>query len=406
MSTSKSYSLPSRAEVVIIGGGILGISTALHLAKRGATDVILLEKDTLCSGQTHRSSAIITTVRPTDALIRVAKDSTEIFRDFPKRMGGQANFVSTGHLLLFSPGRRPAFADLVAKLKRNGVQAKVLDNREILEIEPRLSLEGIEGALWDPTAGYADPSLTASSFSKAALEIGVKIFERTQVTEIAHSGGRVTGVKTPHGDIGADNVLLAGGAWGPTLARTAGVELPVYRHRATMLQVTRPKDFGKDHPFINDPVIKIYFRPEGLYSTLAGNVESLLKVPQELEQADPDTFRQTGDDDVLASMAERLSKRMPALANSVVKRSYCCVYDVSPDWHPIVDETSEVRGLYVMEGTSGGSFSISPTLGRMMAEFISTGRKPEDIGELRLSRFKEKTKVLPESHTFWLFQDN
>jgi sarcosine oxidase subunit beta len=232
--------LKSSAEVIVIGGGVIGTSTAYHLAKLGCRDVVILEKDQLASGSTGLSVGGIRQQFSIEANIRISQESIKVFERFEEEFGTEIDFRQYGYLFLTTePQDWAEFQDNVALQKSLGVPVQLLSPEEIAEIAPYLYLEDVIGGTFCPADGYADPHSVDMGFAKMARRLGVEIYEGTEVTGIQVEGGKVRGVTTTQGQVSAPVVVNTAGPWAAQVGRMAGVELPVQPYRRQVL-VTEP----------------------------------------------------------------------------------------------------------------------------------------------------------------------
>jgi glycine/D-amino acid oxidase-like deaminating enzyme len=385
------------ADVVIIGGGVTGCSIAYHLVARGVPNVLLLEKSFLASGPTGRSSACIRQHYSTVETCRMVLHALRFFETFEERTRGRtASFVRVGYLLGVDDRLRSAMEASVALQRSVGIDTRLVTPEEIREIEPRVRVDDFVAGCYEPEAGYADPSQTTQGFAGAARDGGARIVEQTEVLGIAVAGGRVTGVRTSKGEIETSAVIDAAGVWGDRIARMAGVDVPltVCRHKISFF--TRPKAASSPHPLVYDFVKNIYTRPETGGLTLVGPLDSELD-----DRVDPDRYNEGVTFEETADAMERAAHRFPVMEGGEVAKGYAGCFDVTPDWHPIIDESS-VRGFYLAVGFSGHGFKLSPAVGDMVARLVVDGKKPgDDVHAFRLSRFAEG-KPIRGTYGDWL----
>jgi sarcosine oxidase subunit beta len=386
------------ADVVIIGGGVTGCSIAFHLAERGVRDVVLLEKRFLASGATGRSSACIRQHYSTPETCRMVLHSLRFFETFAERTGGRtASFVRVGYLLGVDDRLRKPMEASVALQQAVGIRTSLVSPEEMREIEPRVRVDDFVAGCHEPDAGYADPSQTTQALAGAARERGARILEQVEVVGIGTAGGRVTGVRTTRGEIQAPVVVNAAGTWADRVGRLVGVNVPitVCRHKISFL--ARPEAARSPHPLVYDFVRNLYSRPETGGLTLIGPLDA-----EELaDRADPDSYREGLTFEETADAMERAMHRFPVLEHGEVARGYAGCFDVTPDWHPILDR-SPVDGFYVAAGFSGHGFKLSPAVGDMVARLVVEGPRPgDDVLAFQLSRFAEG-KPIRGTYGDWL----
>lgn len=375
--------------VVIIGGGINGVSTAFHLAKHGS-NVTLLEKSFIAGGPTGRSSAIIRQHYSNEITARMALSSMRVWQNFDDVIGGDSGYTKTGFLMSVRPkdvDNLKASIDLQQSL---GTDTKFVTPQEMKDIEPHLSTDGMGGGAYEPDGGYCDPAMAATSFAEAAKRLGAKIRTGVVATQIKIEKGCVVGVETSAGFIPADALVIAAGPWSPILLNRLGVEIPMITARIKIGLFQRPKEFNS-HLVVADFISKIYARPETGGIMLVGSIS-----PDEAEDqvTDPDNFNQKADLDIMAEFAESATQRFPAMAQAHLASNYASLYDITPDWHPILDAIPGNDGLYLCAGSSGHGFKLAPATGEMMANLVLNGKAPEDdINLFSFDRFATGNQV-------------
>ncbi len=376
-------------DAIIIGGGINGCSTALHLARRGAR-VALVEKDNIGDGPTGRSSAIIRQHYSNELTARMAHYSLGVFQNFEEEIGGECGFRRTGFVALAAAKDQAGLAANVALQRGVGIRTELLSAEALREIMPGIETADLVAAAWEEDSGYADPYLTVNAFAAAARRAGATVLTNTAVTGISQRGGRVEGVTTTQGVLGAPVVVNCAGPWGARVARLAGIEVPVNVCRVQVSFFRRPPGEEAPHPVIVDFIHASYFRSETGGLTLVGLVD-----PAEANAiVDPDRYDESVDTDFILDSGERLIRRYPAMERSDSAGGYAALYDVTPDWHPILDEAPAGSGFFICCGSSGHGFKLGPAVGRLMAERILGDSDPLFASHLfRLGRFAEDDPV-------------
>jgi glycine/D-amino acid oxidase-like deaminating enzyme len=379
---------PSQAEAIIVGGGCMGASAAFHMARRGVR-VVLVEKGHIASGATGHSGAIVRQHYESRVGVRLARESLRFFQRFERETGGSCDFRTTGFLSGTRERDLQAFEGLFELLQSEGIGVRKLTPQEAKEVEPQLEVSDYATVVHDPDAGYADPVATANGFASAAERDGAMLLEDTMARGLVSRKGRVGGVRLRGGRaIASERVLLAAGNWTPALAAEVGLRLPIRFVRGNVAILRRPAGFG-DPPKIHfDFYHNTYSRPEAEKDILVGYMDT-----------DPRrTVRrhELADDSVPAAIVRdlrsRLAGRFPAMARGQPRGGWAGVYDVTPDSYPIVDQMA-LEGLFVAAGFSGHGFKLSPEIGRLLAELMTTGSKPEGLRPLRGSRFREGAPI-------------
>ncbi len=372
------------ADVVVVGGGVIGTSIAFHLARRGAGHVVLLEKDAVCSGTSAKSSAIVRTHYTTPTTAAMALMARRIFERWDDEIGGECGFVRTGMLFIAPQESREPVERTLAMNRSLGIEASLIAADEARGLSPHVRVPEGAPVVWEPRSGYASPHDVATSFAHRLVELGGEVRQGTPVTGIEVHGGRVHSVRTPHGEIAAAHVVLAPGPWAGAVGRLAGLDLPVTASRESIVTLRPAFDWSPVHPVTADLVNEVYLRPETGGLILVGNTRDTI-VP-----GDPDRYEDRPDADDTTALLLRLARLMPETASAGITGGWSGMYEVSPDWNPIMGTATGVAGLHYAVGFSGHGFKLSPVVGRLMAEQVLDGRAGTlDITCYRLERFAE-----------------
>jgi sarcosine oxidase subunit beta len=361
------------ADVIVVGGGVLGSSVAFHLAERGVA-VTLIEKDNLAGGPTGRSCGIIRQHYSHPITIRMALESLRFFEQFDERVGGTCDFRRTGYLLAAGPQHIEQLRANVHLQQSLGVNTRVVSPDELHELAPGAALEGLAGAAYEPDSGYADPYAATASLAAAAERHGATIVTGTAVRSVVIEQGTARGVITEGGRIDAGAVVLATGPWSPRLAAALGIELPITPCRVQVCLFHRAAKLVHERIFIDSP-LGVYTRPEGEDLMLVGSIETD-EAAAGVE--DPDHFQRVADFDAVSRYSEQLIERFPLMDKGSFLNGYASLYDVTPDWQPILDEMPGIARLYCCAGSSGHGFKLAPSIGAMMATLILDGKAPDD----------------------------
>ncbi len=373
-----------QADVVVVGGGCVGASTAFYLARRRAGRVLLVERDRVAGGPTARTVGIVRLHYSHEPLVELARRSLDRFASFQDLTGRTADFTRAGFLLLAPAAELEGLAANVELQRRLGVRAEVLKPEEVARLDPRIDLEGVAGAAYEPDAGYADGYATATGFAAAARESGVEVWEGAEAQAVEVSRGRVTGVRTSRGLVASPRVLVAAGVWSAALLRPLGVDFPVVASREQVVQLAPPAPWGRLELIVEDLALGFYARPETGGTVLAGILE---EEPEEV--VDPDRFN-TGVDWAFVERVGRLwGKRYPTAADAQWRGGYASIYDVTPDWQPALGPVEGVEGLFVAAGFSGHGFKLSPALGEELARWLCGEQPTVPLQAFSLSRFRE-----------------
>ncbi len=374
------------ANVVVIGGGVNGASVAMHLARMGAGRVLLVDKGPLAGGATGRSGAMIREHYLHPALVRMAKESSEVFHNFGDAVGGDARFLQTGRLLLFDERDAASARANVAMNRDLGVDIKTLSPDEITEIVPRMNAQDVALAAYEPNSGYADSIATTYAYADQARKYGAEILTGCAVTGFKLAGGRVTGVETEAGTVEAEAVVAVAGPWTNRLAATLGETLSITPLRVQMVHLRRPPSLESLTTIVIDYTNGSYYRANSGFHTLMGGERE-----EDLQEiTDPDNYGLNSDHDAIMRFWERAKKRFPDFASTTPLGGYGSLYDMTPDGNPILGKSAVAEGLYWAAGFSGHGFKLSPAVGRMMAELVMLGdSRDHPVGAFRPSRFAE-----------------
>ena len=376
-------------DVIIIGAGIMGCSTAFQLAQRGLK-VAVLEKSHIGAGSTGHSSAIIRQHYSNELTARMALYSLRLFQNFAEQVGGECGFTQTGFVALVAAKDQAGLEANVALQRRVGIQTELLGPEALRDLMPGLETADLVAAAYEPESGYADPNLTVNAYARAARRLGATLFLETEVTGIRFAGGKVIGVDADSERFDAPLVLNCAGPWGARVASMAGIEAPINSCRVQVTFFRRPTGHEVSHPVVVDFIHATYFRPETGDLTLAGIVD-----PAEAEAVvDPDDFDQRVDPEFVLAVGEQLIRRYPALERSQHTGGYASLYAITPDWHPIVDEVPPGSGFYLCAGFSGHGFKLGPAVGLMAADLLTGETQPTFEPHLfRFGRYAENDPV-------------
>jgi sarcosine oxidase subunit beta len=368
--------LPARAEVVIIGAGVMGLSIAYHLAKRGLTDVVVVDRGYLAEGASGRNGGGIRQQWSTEINIRLMQDSVALCRRFAVELGVNVWFRQGGYLFLARSDKEVQRLEKnIALQNRCGVATRMLEPAAAQEIVPELSLEGIVGAAYNPTDGILFPWPFLWGYARQAIAMGVKVFTHTQVNDIdAHQPGFT--VHTARGSIKARRVINAAGSWSPQIAHMLGVDVPTWPIR---------------HEICSSEPLKPFLRPmvselaSGLYcsQSMRGEIVGGVTIP-----GHGSTYAMGSTLGFLATYARRLVRLMPVLGDIKILRQWAGPYDQSPDGNPIVGEAPEAPDFFVACGFVGHGFMMAPIVGKLYGDWLAGGDKHEIFERYTLARFR------------------
>jgi len=367
------------SKIVIIGGGIIGASTAYYLAKKGASNVLLVERDLLAQATTGLSVGGIRQQFSHPANIRLSQRSVRVFENFKQEFGVDIHFHQAGYLFLAQ--KKETWDDFLSSVDtqhRFKVPVEVLSPEEIKRRWPYLNVEDLIGGTFGPKDGYADPYLAAMGFANQARRLGVRIEEKREVTGIRIKGGKVKGVETSGGPISAPVVVNAAGPWAGEIARMAGLDLPVMPFRRQVF-ATKPFDaIPRPVPMVIDQDLTFYFRGE------EPNILMGMSDPDE-----PSSFNTHVDRDFMEKVIEAAVHRAPILEKAEILRGWGGLYTITPDDNPIIGEIPEMKGFFCAIGFSGHGFQQGPAVGQILSELILDGGTDFDLKPFEYDRFDD-----------------
>ena len=335
--------MPESADIVIIGGGVMGCSMLYHLTALGAAHPLLLERGVLGGGSTGRSQAICRMHYSNPITAALAWDSVQVYADFDQQVGGRAGFVKTGYLVAVEEIDRPGLELNIAMQQELGINTALITAADLRELAPMLQAYAGEGLAWEPDSGYADPYLVTTSYAARAQERGAQIALRTAATGLEIAGGRVQAVLTANGRIATERVIIAAGPWANGLLAGADIALPLSPVRHQVALATRPPELLPTHPIVGDIAQSFSFRPESPTLTMIGFGEDEVELDNYDEGIDPLTA---------ADNMARLTRRMPVMADSYIRGGWSGLFTVTPDWHPILDKCRALRGCSAPWGSA------------------------------------------------------
>jgi sarcosine oxidase subunit beta len=398
-----SDSLPVTADVVVIGGGITGASTAWQLAHRGAGHVVLLERATIAAGASGWTGALLRrhyTNRP-EAML--AHQSHLVFRNWDEIVGGSCGYEPQGLIVTVDQGPEAAqnirlMAENVAFQQSLGIETECISAADLKYLQPWCFVDDVTTVAYERNSGYADAPLATRSMIDAAEREGASIHEWVRTTSILTDGVRVAGVETDHGAILTDTVVLAAGPWSASLAATAGLTLPIDTIRVQIAIVHRPRELTDPHFIFLDMAAGCFTRPWAPGRSLLGVAGG-----DQHDAVDPDDFA-LGNDPAYPEQAKAaVAKRIPAMTRASYLHGHAGLYDMSPDTHPIIGPGGP-DGLFVACGFSGAGFKKGPAVGQCLAELIIDGASSlVDLTPFSLSRFDSPDWDRPWSESEYVF---
>jgi sarcosine oxidase subunit beta len=371
------------ADVVIIGGGIVGLSIAYYLALKRAGRIILIEKGQLGEGSTSRCVGGIRTQFSTEINIRFSLESLKTFDQFEEEFGIAPEFKRVGYLFLATTeGETEIFKQNIRLQEKFNIPVELLSPEQITARWPYLRTDDILGGTFCSWDGYAGPNEILSGFANGAKRKGVKIYEGAEVTGISLAKGKIRSVKTKDEEISTPMVVNAGGPYAALIGEMVGIKIPV-RPLRRQIFITAPFHLtDRSIPLTIDFHRGSYFRQEGDGLLLSGPL-------------DPEPgFNLNIDYEAMAEASENAMHRVPVLERAHIARGWAGLYEISPDHHAILGKVSEVEGFILANGFSGHGFQHSPAVGKVIAELIVDGEATTiDISPLSIERFERGESI-------------
>ncbi len=391
---------PSQAQIVVIGGGIIGCSVAYHLAKLGSRDVVLLERSKLTSGTTWHSAALVRQLRSTENLTRLIQYSTKLFAALESETGQSTGWLQTGSLSIATTADRLIHIRRMASLARAfGIEAHEVSIAEAKRLWPLINVEDVVGAVFSPSDGRVNPSDLCAALIKGAKANGICVFEDTPVTGFDLHNGRVAAVRTKKGQIACETVANCAGLWGRRVAAMAGVAAPLYacEHFAV---ITEPVEGIEGHlPTLGDHNGYLYVRDE-VGGLMVGCFEPRGKA-LDLSDLRPDfSFGLLKEDwEHFEPMMLNAIHRIPALQTAGIKKLLNGPESFTLDGQFLLGEAPEVRGFFLACGMNSVGIATGGGVGKALAEWIIAGEPTTDLGPVdirRFSRIQDNTRALRE----------
>ncbi len=387
MSETTNKTIPSRAQVVIVGGGIIGCSVAYHLTKLGLTDVVLLERKSLTSGTTWHAAGLVGQLRATQNMTKLAQYTSNLLMNLGKETGQETGFKQNGSISVANNQER--FEELkrgASMAKVFGLEVEIITPQEAADSWPLMNAKDLVGAVYLPGDGQCNPIDTTRSFAKGATMGGAQVFEGVKVTAVHQKNGRVTGVRSEQGDIQCEIVINCAGMWGREVGKMIDVNVPLHAAEHFYVVTESIDGLSKNLPVLRDPGGYTYYREE-VGAILAGFFEPVAKpwgmngIPDNFE------FTQLPEDwDHLEPVFEKMVHRMPIMDTAGIHTFFNGPESFTPDDRYQLGESPEVKNFYVAAGFNSIGIQSSGGAGKVLAEWIVNGRPPMDLWDVDIRR--------------------
>jgi sarcosine oxidase, subunit beta len=373
-----SADLPRQASVVVIGGGVIGVSTAFHLAEAGVRDVLLLDAGSFGGGSTCKAAGGVRAMFSDEVNIALGRRSLEAFRRFGERPGQEIDLHGVGYLFLLErPEHVQSMTGAVELQNALGVPSRMIGPEEARRLSPLISTEGLRAAAWSPTDGHCTPESVVLGYATAARRLGATLVPNCPGTDLHVQDGVVRRVVTPRGTVTTGTVVCVAGPWSQQVAALAGVDLPVTPLRRQVVLTEPVPEAPADLPFTVEFASSFYFHREG---------RGLL-----MGMSDPDErpgFRLDRSDAWLPRLAEAVARRAPALADVGLRTGWAGLYEMTPDHNALIGEADLVSRFLYATGFSGHGFLMGPAVGEVVRDLVLGRQPPVDVTALSADRLR------------------
>lgn len=369
------------ADVVVIGGGVNGASTAYQLARLGAGKIVLLERGQLGAGASGKSGALVRMHYTNPYESKLAYESWKIFRNWSDAVGGDCGWQQPGFVQIVGPEFVEELEANVRDQQEIGINTRIVAPEDLTELFPGMHVDDIGAAAYEPDSGWADPNATTYSFAMAAQRLGAEIKTHCEVISVSTREGRIVAVNTTEGRIETHTVVVAAGVGASRILSPLGLDFALTPYRSKVAIFRWPPAFQGPQPVVIDAINDAWMRPDTPGHALIGAESGS-------HEGNVDEFDQTIDGDYVEVARKVLASRFPAFEHAVMRGGWAGLYMMSPDRRPIIDQIPEVDGLYCMVGDSGSSFKTAPAIGLCLAEWIVHGEpRTADLSPFNSQRF-------------------
>lgn len=377
--------LPRTAGTVIIGGGVVGCSIAYHLARHGAKDVVVLERETVGSGTTSKAAGGIRVQFPHETEVRFSLESIKVFERFKDEFGADPGYSKIGYLYLLSQDKQlRRFEKRIAVQRSLGADVRVLKPDDARRLVPALRVDDLVAAVWGPQDGMAGPAEVTNAYARRARDLGATIVEGVEVTALERAEWRVTGVATTQGTIAAPVTINAAGPSAARVGRLAGVELPVHPRRRHIFFTEPFPEIPGPVPLTSDVTSGFYFRKE---------LQQVLLSPGDVEDIGED-FNVPMDWGKVEDTVQKAVHRLPIIEQARIAGGWAGLRPLTPDDHAIIGWAPGLEGFFLAVGFGGHGFQHSPATGCHVAEWLLDGKPSLDLSLFDPRRFERGDRML------------
>lgn len=371
---------------MIVGGGVVGLSAAYHLAAAGITDVVVLERGDLGGGSTSRAAGGVRTAFSDEINVRLAQRSLAAFARFADEHDQDIDLHRSGYLFCLSDDQQVQDFTAASALQRSlGIDSRMIGTDEATGLSRLVRPDGLVGAMWSPDDGHCSPESVVLGYARSARRLGVRIVTGCEVTGVEVADGRVSGVRTTAGDVRAPTVVCCAGAWSRRVGAWAGVPLPVEPLRRHVALTSAMPDLDPCTPFTIDFASSLYFHREGR--------GLLLGAPDAVDTIDPAPTR---DPAWLEHVGALLAERTRGLDDVGLRIAWSGLYEMTPDHNALVGRAEQVEGFVYATGFSGHGFLMGPAVGEVVRDLVAGTDPVVDVAALSVERFA--ADVRPERH--------
>ena len=381
--------MTQQTEVLIVGGGIWGLSTAYHLAKFGQKDVLVIERnDEVAAETTPQAAGLVGQIRSSTTMLQAIRYALELFAQFPKETGHDPGLRQTGSLMVaLTPERMDAYVRQIERSHRNGIEADFVSHSEMARLAPGLDVAQIEGGYFVPNDGYVDPRQCAHAYAAAAKDLGVQIQLNTPVIGFWQRNGEILGVETENGLIESNHIVITAGPWSAGIAKAVGATISAQPIRHQRVRTVPTPGIPDHHPAVRVTDVSCYLRPDNggyLYGFFEPTPVSI-----DLESM-PADFRTSDIEPPVAVMAEaqrRLVPTFPMLENLEIAEYRRGITTFAPDGAYLIGPVPRIDRLYLATGCAALGIAGSPAIGRWLAKWIIDGNPGDDLAMFSHGRF-------------------